>query len=167
MINASQDDYRNAVAANLINHSAGISDINSTLNDTAAVNGTSGVLETHDSQASTLGVHTSQLSDLDTTVNNITGGISGSPYIFIFGRNASTGNIWYSQWTGTLWTAWINIGGSATVGSLQWTYGPSTRVDVFCVSSANNAMYHKWLDTANNVWTPSGTVWESLGGSFS
>ena len=167
MINANQDDYRTAVAANLINHSSSISDINSTLNDTSAVNGSSGVLEVQVSHTTELGTHASQISDLDSDLNNMTGAIRGSPYVFAFQRKVSNGHVYWSYWNNVIWSSWADLGGAHVVGSLHWTYGPGARVDVFVIGSADNAGYHKWLNTSNFVWNPTGTTWTTMGGDFS
>jgi hypothetical protein len=160
MQNAKEPDYRTAVATNLINHSATIRDINSTLNNTTAVNGTSGVLEKQDTQ-------TSQLSDIDSDLNNMTGAFRGSAYVFVFQRKASNGHVYWSYWNNVVWSAWSDLGGAHVAGSLHWTYGPGARVDVFVVGSADNTGYHKWLNTSNMVWTPTGTGWSEMGGDFS
>jgi hypothetical protein len=107
MLSANDDDYRTAVAQNLINHSANLSAINATLNNTAAVNGSSGVLETQANQQN-------QIDALPGTSPGACGNGTGTFWLFYTGTDnviRMTKNV-----NGTGWTSVASMGIAASSG---------------------------------------------------
>ena len=92
---------------------------------------------------------------------------SGSNRLDIFANNTDLPayNTMYKAWTGSGWTGWTNIG-NAVPGNCPWVSGVSwgpDRFDIFEVCSGNApGVYHKGHQ--NNVWYPSVTGWEYVGG---
>jgi hypothetical protein len=157
MLNASDADYKNAVAQNLINHSASISDINSTLNDQVQVNGDSGVLET---QAD----HEERITVLEAKGFNPAACTDGtSHWIFVVGSDQAC---WYRSYAAGIWSAWNgSLGGQFSSGLTAYCYnsgasGAKTSIWVYGQGMSGELWQRIWSGTA---WS---AAWVDLGGNL-
>ena len=149
MLNASDADYKNAVAQNLINHSQSISDINSTLNDQVDVNGDSGVLET---QAD----HEERITVLEAKGFSPAGCTDGSSHwIFVVGSDQAC---WYKAFNGSSWGAWTSLGGQFSSGLTAYCYNSS--IWVYGQGMSGALWQRIWNGTAWNA------AWVDLGGNL-
>jgi hypothetical protein len=155
MLNASDEDYKTAVAANLIQHRSDISDISSTLNDTAAVTGNSGVLETQGTQGSDISV----LQTKGFTPGACSNGTFH--WVFVVGTdNACAYRVYNAGWSVT----WYTCGGAFSSGlSAYWV---SPRVYVYGRGTGAGNTYYRWATTADNGVLTWGIGWTNLGGNI-
>ena len=75
--------YKDDVAANLIKHRQNLRDVNATLNDTAAVQGTSGVLETLDTHTTDISNNTDELGTHDTRIGTVEVNLHYAPAVCV------------------------------------------------------------------------------------
>ena len=160
MLNASDEDYKTAVAANLIQHRSDISDISATLNDTAAVNGNSGVLETQDWQTGQITTQTARIDGIGN--NGFTPGACTDGthhWVFVVGTDNAC---WYRRYSGG-WGNWTSIGGAFSSGLAAYCVG-TTQVHVYGRSTTAGDTFHRVATNSggNLTWA----AWENLHGNI-
>ena len=153
MLNASDEDYKTAVAANLIQHRSDISDISATLNDQKDVNGNSGVLETQDWQTGKIETHTTQINKVLSNTFNPAGCTDNTHHwVFVVGTDNSVYMIKYG-YNGSAWSAWTQVGGAFSSGvSAYYQGGTTPTVHVYGISTVGADLFHFWMPVSTGVW---------------